>query len=997
MTSRLPAGFCCLIAVLCLPCDLTLAADGPFQPRKGEVPTAGLYVPVRLEPCAADRVGLDFPSRHVVVAGIPFDLIGTPAADNLFLKSAQWPDWQEDPSSYYAAYDRGSEVPGDPQRPLFKVPVADYAAVYLLAAADDDPALSDAISFRIGTLDGPRRTTLHDFSAEVPRWHGKRNAVTQAVFPVPQGNLYLIRVPIGTAFAQDFSDEWAFDVEVTKQLRLAIRRPDPCRYQVRPLGLPSGVHLFGMTFMRSPIQIRVSSDEAGHVFNEPQTPTFRVQLHGVGRKTACVIEAVATDYYGEQQVVRTEERTLEPGAKTQRDLAIPVVRRGYYQLTVRVVAGRSELVRRQTTFALLPKDTRRHRDESPFGTWDFSGGHYTPNDPDVVGPLYVKAGLRYGMFGFSAEARQKYGVLAGNEPRSAEVLAKALEKDPRTPRRVLIFHEHAISGPHIMRTPDVFTGRSAYQLDAKEQERFDQLWKEAIETGKATRQQFPDAKLALGNGNPHLLEEFLRRKFPAELFDSRGNEAGSFMRMPETQPLDFVANNASLWMDRQILDHYGYAGKPITQCYEICYPNTNPGNLSLRTQAAYYVRHILHSLAWGVPVIRPGSITDMGNSYYYSNWGASGLCFAKPDVRPKPSYVAVATLTQVLDGAKFRREVPTGSTTVYAVEFAKRDGDCVTVLWTLRGTRPVTLSAAETSAAVVTDLMGNETKVDFADGRTQLQLSASPVFVATPKPLTDIVPGPAELEGRPQGKTFLISSLGKLGDWQVDEGRSAELEWYNFECPRRKGNFEFREVAEFEGEKQVLQVTPRLPVDGSSYLPMYSQLVHRQGVELPGEPTEIGLMVHGNGGWGRVIFELQDAGGQRWISIGAAATGEPTRWMEDWMRPEDLQAMKSMSVSDWNTNDPWQRSRINFEGWRYVRFPLPGNYPGEGYHWPYSSQWRHTGDGVVKYPLKFRRLIVELPEKVLHLTTLVPPVRPDIYLKDLLVTYRPPEEAFVAE
>ena len=140
MTSRLPAGFCCWIAVLCLLYVPGLAAEGPFQPRKGEVPTAGLYVPVRLEPYAADRLGVEFPNRHVVVAGVPFDLVASPSADNLFLKSAQWPDWQEDPSSYYAAYDRGSELPGDPRRPLFKVPVADYAAVYLLATADDDTA-----------------------------------------------------------------------------------------------------------------------------------------------------------------------------------------------------------------------------------------------------------------------------------------------------------------------------------------------------------------------------------------------------------------------------------------------------------------------------------------------------------------------------------------------------------------------------------------------------------------------------------------------------------------------------------------------------------------------------------------------------------------------------------------------------------------------------------------------------------------------------------------
>ncbi len=255
---------------------------------------------------------------------MPFDLVGTPSADNLYLKSAQWPDWQEDPSSYYAAYDRGSEAPDDPRRPLLKVPVADYAAAYLLAAADDDLGLSSEVSLRIGVLDGPRRTTLHDFSAEVPRWRGKRNAVTQAVFPVSRGNLYLVRVPIGTAFAQDFTDEWGLDLEVTKQLRLAIRRPDPCRYQVRPLGLPSGVHLFGMTLMRSPIQLRVSSNEAGHVFNEPRTPTFHVRLHGVARKTTCTVEAVATDYYGQQTVVRTGELTVEPGEKLEQELEIGV-------------------------------------------------------------------------------------------------------------------------------------------------------------------------------------------------------------------------------------------------------------------------------------------------------------------------------------------------------------------------------------------------------------------------------------------------------------------------------------------------------------------------------------------------------------------------------------------------------------------------------------------------------------------------------------------------
>ena len=168
-------------------------------------------------------------------------------------------------------------------------------------------------------------------------------------------------------------------------------------------------------------------------------------------------------------------------------------------------------------------------------------------------------------------------------------------------------------------------------------------------------------------------------------------------------------------------------------------------------------------------------------------------------------------------------------------------------------------------------------------------------------------------------------------------------------------------------------------------------------MEIPGEPTEIGLMVNGNGGWGRIIFELEDASGQRFISIGAEQSGEPTRWMADWMKPEEFQNLKSSNINDWNTDDAWGRSYINFEGWRYVRFPLPGNYPGEGYHWPFNSQWRYGGDGVVKYPLKFKKLIVALPEKVLYMKDYKPVPRQEIYIKDLMVTYDPPEKAFVAE
>ena len=90
-------------------------------------------------------------------------------------------------------------------------------------------------------------------------------------------------------------------------------------------------------------------------------------------------------------------------------------------------------------------------------------------------------------------------------------------------------------------------------------------------------------------------------------------------------------------------------------------------------------------------------------------------------------------------------------------------------------------------------------------------------------------------------------------------------------------------------------------------------------------------------------------------------------------------------VDEWCDNDSFGWSRIDFDGWRYVAFPAPGQYPGEGCHWPHNVQWYHDKDGVVHYPLTFKKLIVQLPAKTLHVSDFLPPPRPEIYLKDLTV------------
>ncbi|MFA6111946.1 MAG: hypothetical protein WDA75_24580, partial [Candidatus Latescibacterota bacterium] len=343
------------------------------------------YVPVSLTAHVNDHLDVRFPAARVAVDGVPFDLVPSTGPNHVFLRDLGWADWQEDPSAYYSAYDMRPAA-GDRPRLVLSLPVADYAAAYLLAATDDDPGYAPVVTLRLGALaDGPGdQVRYHDFAAAVPRL-----GEVSSAFPalnVPGGRLFVVRIPLAQAIAQDFAGRRAMEVDVTKELRLAIRRPDPCRFQWRPLGLPSGVRLFGLTFERAPVQMEVRGTAPGHLFNEPQVPAFQVILRPTPAAPGrCALEVVATDYYGKVSEFVGPEVALPPGGgEVSVEVQVPVRVRGHYDLAIHLrVAGQRVLTRR-TSMALLPPDTRQHRDQSPFGTWDFSGAHFTPSDRELL-------------------------------------------------------------------------------------------------------------------------------------------------------------------------------------------------------------------------------------------------------------------------------------------------------------------------------------------------------------------------------------------------------------------------------------------------------------------------------------------------------------------------------------------------------------------------------------------------------------------------------------
>ena len=976
------------------------------QAMEAMTPTSaqGTYLLLDLSDEANDTFAEPIGTAPLQMGKVPFQL-PRKGRDNLSLRQAQWIGWQQDlPWSHESP--RPSK-PHDPAMPLLKVPVADYLAAHVLAVADDDPNRAPALTLRMGTVpqNGNIQCLQRDFAAQVPRRNEIAGLDPAAVAKTAGQSLCYVRVPTAFAFAQDMDPAKPLEIEVTKEVRLARRCPDPARYRYRPLGLPSGVRIAAITLEKSPLQMRVTGSEVGNAFVEPQMPTFKVSLTNItplDQAYRLALHAASPERGFSSEAVYSG--LVEAGKTAEVSLSLNVNKRGYYDLTVTLLDGqRHEMLRRETSFALLPPDTRQHRDHSPFGTYDFGGTHYCCPDYDKTGPLFVKLGMRYGMFSSkAAEARRKYGLLKGNEPlalskKGDKQYDAILAENPDLPPMALIFHESVISEANMTRVPDVFTNRPAYVLDKDEEEKFKAMWETAVGGAQAMRREHPEVKLALGNGPLATKEELLRHKYPAELFDSAGNESAAFGHPPESQPPDWLGNNSSLWMDRQLLDAYGYQDKPLSQCHEVCYPSTNPGNLTFQTQADYYVRHAMHSLAWGVPAFRPGVIIDVGGNYRWGAWGSSGFCHSYPEMNLKPAFVAFATMTWMLDGAKFVRDVPLGSPALYAAEFARPDGSQVFVLWTLRGQRPVELALEGSDSWRLVDYQASETTLRASSGKLLVNFTPSPVYLVGKGRITGAAPGTPVYADRPQGKVNPVSPLATLDDWSVESDPSLELEYYDFMTPRRKGEFAFQAVPAFEGRSGAIRVTPQpsAPSKAGEAMPMYAVLAHKAGIPLPGTPTEIGLSINGNAGWGRVIFELTDASGQRWISIGAdqikyshSDSTPPTRVKVDpaTFLPKDILAkFPSPGISDWNTDDAWCLSRINFDGWRYVAFPLPGNYPGEHFGWPANSQWRSDKDGVVHYPLTLKKLVVEINAKVLHMRTFAPVPRPEIYLKDLIV------------
>ena len=409
----------------------------------------------------------------------------------------------------------------------------------------------------------------------------------------------------------------------------------------------------------------------------------------------------------------------------------------------------------------------------------------------------------------------------------------------------LIFHENYLPDGIDTLPPELF-GKPPKPFPAEHEKKFhDYWWDPAIALGKYYREKYPKIKVVIGNSDTSvpLCAELFRRKYPKEYFDYLGVEMPVFWMTPERLTEHGLQGT---WLLKQTAQKLGYGDKPVTACFEwICRRDRYFG---YKNQAEWYVRDCLMALAYGFHRINPAVLYDVGSSYYHSAYGANGLCRRYPLLTPKPSYVALATLTQVLDGAKYVRFVDTGSDSLYALEFKGRKG-WVYALWTVRGTREVSLDYSEDTKFTTLDMMGREKKISTRQKHAPLVVGTGALYIQTPVQLRQVVPGASRFPDELAPAQFkILNALDSPDIWKINkEGTDTTLQnWIGTGAPWNiPGKIKMAAAMDPE-QGACLEMKLVEGNEAPSIATEYASFKLKDPIPVAGEPSRCGLWIKGN-------------------------------------------------------------------------------------------------------------------------------------------------------
>jgi len=947
-----------------------------------------------------DPTTLPAAGAKMEIAGVPFVFPQRTAGgnDNIDIGAS----WLRQANMEGRAEGRSNRFIGamqvDPARLQFSVPNDRYDALYLIAAADGDV---DNIPLVSASFYKPSAGFARYFEAEIPGLSARTAQATALPVKLADGkagNLWMVKIPLSPGELSNFSDLSTLEFELSKKIQLYRSYPDPIYYGWHPGGLPSGVHVYAMTLHRPDVHFTITPKNYGHVWSSNETPEYTVALENRTATPRRVSLLVTTQSYdgGENKKV-TREVTVPAGKAVEESIILPVSKFGYHDVTAAMSVGGQNWTESRSLVKLAP-DTRAAKwvdGQGPlFGTFSYYGGHEQPS-PDKQLRLLALAGARtphrapkgqealmdqLNMPRYKAFDREHWTTrdwvvsgydpkdLPGSEQRLIDTLKKEeIAKGPGIEPVYMTF----LPEPHISRNltagnlPD-YWGDPPYKMNEAEEAYFKKYYDALVFGARVVRKTYPNLKILIPWGDPMYIAPFLRAGFPKELIDGSGIDIPAFERLPEQQ-----LHQSSLHRLYMLREEYRKAGiaNPRLDFVEGPFVPTEPGAVTWREQMDIYTRSTHICMGYGMERFYSGwgVFIDAASYYGGEHYGGNGIMTRLPHVMPKPAYAAFATTTLMLDRAKFDKWLPTGSHSTYAIRYNRIGKSALVSLWTIRGKRSVTLNFNGQAKAVLTDMMGNPAPMKVEGQTATLTIDTTPVWLTDfAGDFTVTLGEPDNSDVQPARDAKKVANLGD-GTWKFNAERDAIYENNNFDTKRFFGPITGTTSTD-AAKGPALAVKLGEPEIERKTMPFYRILQPAAPITIPGKASHLGMWVKGNSDWGRVVYVLRDAKGERWASTG--------------------------TKDQWNCDDMHSWSRFNFDGWRYLRFELPGNLPYDSFKEAGTTWWGHTGgDGTIDYPVKLENIIVERRSHIIYFNDIQPAKRADVLLGDLMAEYATPEDA----
>jgi hypothetical protein len=960
------------------------------------------FLPVRLAGYANGRAFVGgaavgpaaFPKdKAITVGGVPFIASGTNPEGKDHIDVGRSLYRQANLSGYMVSSEHrwiGSSK-RDPARIQLRIPNGQYDTLYLLAAstgAPDHVPLVSAMFYR------PSGGFAESFETNVAL-AGPALAIPSHPVTLTDGkrvNLWLVKVPLDPGRLSAFADMDVVEIELTKKVHQFRSYPDPFIYGWHQAGSPSSVHIYGLTLGEVPVGFDFSPDKFGHVWTAPEVPAYTATLTNPEGNQVAKLTLRTRSYNGAE--ASKQERPIQAGkGETKLKFSLPVKLNGYHDVTATLeIAGRTWTEKR--SFVRLAPDTRATRwtegKGALFGYWSYHGGHHTPKAHHHV-ELMTAAGARTAIGYLDHPLVKKHWapVSAGAWEVAPQPWADAEPPDPKKyaayqkeitgafakaraalpaehrPDHVYLFPEPHISQRLTEGNLPSYWNEVEPPLTPEEKKQLRTDFVTAKAAAEAVRGSFPGLKILVPWGDPLFVPPLLRAGFPKNLIDGSGLDIPGFERLPEMQ-LHHIALHR-LYVLRKEYEKAGIPNPQLQFCEGIFVP-TEPGAVSPREQMDIYNRWALVSMAYGVKRFYSGWFAfDCCNYYGSEHYGGCGIQRRIPYCDPKPAYAAYATMTDKLDQANFSGWVKTGSLTTSCLHFKGLRGNVYT-LWTLRGKRPVTLTLAADGPVQITDAMNNTRSI--ATKGKQVTVTTDPsvlYFTAGPEVVSVTTGEPDHSDAAPAKDAKLLADLAD-SSWRYNNQRDLTYEKGHYSVMRYPGKFSTDAIVGGAAPEKVLRSRLEKQDKDHPLMPWYNILVPAKPMPLEGAPSHLGLWVKGASDWGRVVYILRDAKGEKWTSIG--------------------------TQDEYNCDDVHSWSAFCFDGWRYLRFEVPGHTGYDNFRKHGTTWWRSDGgDGVADLPLTLEAIIVEQRTHVLYVNDAQPAASDTVHFGKLYVEYATPADA----